>query len=370
MGAFGDAAFAYCDLGCPRPQVDPMVKRPLMRDYPSRLVNLGNVAAIARQFPDANIAILTGRSGLNVLDIDDLALLHPMRKRFGDTPLIGKTAGRGGYQLYYRASPHVRAADLRATDGIPVEIKAGGNIVITPPSRSPITGREYELIEGRFDHETLASLPQINVPAICDTKTAADHRSICEGLRDNWLFSVCLRHAHHVDDFDALLDVGRTRNDECEPPLPDDEVIKVCRSAWGYTTEGRNFVSAGGHVLLNRSRIEHLCNATPGNPVSLMLRLEIEHAARVERDESFALSTRAMADAGSFGDWSRQNLRTAIKGALDLGVLKCVSKGRGYARYMLPKPSKSTPDRTGLESNPNVTDTPLPPAPTARRRPR
>ena len=157
--------------------------------------------------------------GPNVLDIDDLALLHPMRKRFGDTPLIGKTAGRGGYQLYYRASPHVRAADLRATDGIPVEIKAGGNIVITPPSRSPITGREYELIEGRFDHETLASLPQINVPAICDTKTAADHRSICEGLRDNWLFSVCLRHAHHVDDFDALLDVGRTRNDECEPPL-------------------------------------------------------------------------------------------------------------------------------------------------------
>ena len=71
-----------------------------------------------------------------------------------------------------------------------------------------------------------------------------------------------------------------------------------------------------------------------------------------------------MADAGSFGDWSRQNLRTAIKGALDFGVLKRVSKGRGYARYMLPKPSKSTPDRTGLESNPNVTDTPLPPAPT------
>lgn len=361
MGAFGHAAFAYCELGlAPTPTGGPDGKRPMLSGYNRRILNPGNVAAIVNKFSDANVALLTGPSGLNVVDIDEPSLLHPMRKRFGDTPLIVKTAGRGGYQMYYKASRHVRAADLRLTEGIAVEIKAGGNIVIAPPSRSPVTGRYYELIEGRFDSETLASLPQINIPAIYHTKTAADHRAICEGQRNQWLFSLCLREARYVDSLDALLDVGRTRNDEAEPPLSQSEVARICRSAWSYSTSGRNFVSAGGHVVLDRARIEQICNATPGNPVSLMLRLQIEHSARVERGESFALSTRAMAEAGTLKGWTRQNLRTAIAHARNLNFIQRVEGDRGLARYTLSKAANLSTEAGGLASHPNVTIHPSP----------
>ena len=247
MGAFGDSAFAYCDLGlAPTPTGGSDGKRPMIRGYTRNQINLGNVSQFIKKFGEANVALLTGASGLNVLDIDDPPLLHAMRKRFGDSPLIVKTAGRGGFQLYYRAAPHVRPTDFRSTDGIAVEIKAGGNIVIAPPSRSPITGRDYELVEGQFDGETLASLPKLVVPAIHQTKTSAQHRRLSEGHRNNYLFSICLREALNVDDFDSLLDIGRTRNDEAEPPLSDAEVMRACKSAWSYTQSGQNFSSAGG----------------------------------------------------------------------------------------------------------------------------
>ena len=248
MGAFGHAAFHYCDLGLvPTPTGGDDGKRPMLRGYNRNHINVGNVSDVIKRFGDANIALLTGASRLNVLDIDDPSLLHRMRQRFGDSPLIVKTAGRGGYQLYYRASAHVKSTDLRSTDGIAVEIKADGNIVIAPPSRNPITGRDYEFVEGRFDSETLASLPQLRVPAIHHTKTSAQHQKISESHRNNWLFSICLREARNVDDFDSLLDIGRTRNDEAEPPLSDAEVMRVCKSAWSYTETGRNFVTSGGN---------------------------------------------------------------------------------------------------------------------------
>jgi Primase C terminal 1 (PriCT-1) len=63
---------------------------------------------------------------------------------------------------------------------------------------------------------------------------------IREGRRNKTLWTLCMRAAHHCDDFDALLDVARTRNAEFLPPLEDGEVVKAARSAWGYTERGDN----------------------------------------------------------------------------------------------------------------------------------
>ena len=49
-----------------------------------------------------------------------------------------------------------------------------------------------------------------------------------------------MKNAHHVDSFDDLLDVGRTFNDNCEPPMEDSEVMSAVRSAWEITERGRN----------------------------------------------------------------------------------------------------------------------------------
>lgn len=354
MGAFAEVAAFYSGLGLvPTPTGGRDGKVPLLMGYSRRPLKGAAIASVASKFPYANVALVTGPSDLNVLDIDDPSLLKQMLKRFGETPLITQTAGRGGYQAFYRASPHVRAIDLRSTDGLPVEIKAGGNIVIVPPSRNPITNRAYSLVEGQFDPTTLASLPRINITQIFFTKTAVDHPRIAEGHRNNWLFSQCLRAAHHVDDFGALLDVARTRNDETDPPLSDAEVVKVAKSAWSYQEEGRNFSHSGGHVNLSRSRIEELC-ADAGNPVSLMLRLELEHGARVSRGETFAVDRRAMAAAGTLPGWSEKQIRSAKEKAVTLGWLVPVRVKRGVAGdYTLPEGS-------GPKLGPNVTRHPLP----------
>jgi hypothetical protein len=63
-------------------------------------------------------------------------------------------------------------------------------------------------------------------------------KSIIQGQRNNTLWRYCMRQAHYCDDFDALLDVARTRNDDCLLLLDDGELVKVAESAWGYTVTG------------------------------------------------------------------------------------------------------------------------------------
>jgi hypothetical protein len=42
---------------------------------------------------------------------------------------------------------------------------------------------------------------------------------IAEGTRNNTMFRLALEQARHCDTLDALLDVMRTRNVDCEPQL-------------------------------------------------------------------------------------------------------------------------------------------------------
>ena len=137
-GPFGRTAFDLCAVGLsPTPTSGADGKKPLLRGYNKIRITPANVAEYQKKFGAANIALVTGLSGINVLDIDEPDLLPQMRRRFGDSPLIVKTAGRGGFQIYYRSNQHVRLTDLRYTEGLPVEIKAAGSIVIAPPSHNP-----------------------------------------------------------------------------------------------------------------------------------------------------------------------------------------------------------------------------------------
>lgn len=364
MGAFAEFAVQYSKLSLsPTPTGGRDGKRPLIKGYAHKALSARSIEELAWKFPDANVALITGPSGLDVIDIDDPDLLRPMLSRFGETPLITKTAGRGGYQAFYKRGAHVRAANLRATEGLPVEIRAGGNIVIAPPSRSPITGRQYCCVEGEFDARTLASLPQIAVRRIFNTASRAEHALITEGHRNNWLFLECLRAARHVDGFDGLMDVAMTRNDELEPPLDEQEARKVAESAWAYQVEGRNLVGSGGAVILSRHRIENLCAVDPGNPIGLALRLELEHAPRVARGETFAVSRRAMAHAATLPGWSEKAIRQAKEKAEAMGLIVPVSRPLGGpVQYTLP------PYGGGPDLGPNVTDTlsPLPPLPASK----
>ena len=62
-----------------------------------------------------------------------------------------------------------------------------------------------------------------------------------DGERGDKLFRHLMRAAPHVDDFDSLLDVARTFNDNCEPPMEEYRMISTAKSAWGYEQRGENW---------------------------------------------------------------------------------------------------------------------------------
>jgi len=67
-----------------------------------------------------------------------------------------------------------------------------------------------------------------------------DATAFVDGNRNVSLFPYCMREALHCDNFEALLDLARTRNAEYLPPMSDARVVKIAKSAWGYTERGEN----------------------------------------------------------------------------------------------------------------------------------
>ncbi|MBD0275869.1 MAG: bifunctional DNA primase/polymerase, partial [Acetobacteraceae bacterium] len=98
------------------------------------------VERLFEEHPDACIALLVGHCGLVVVDCDDDDALAVAEARYGRTPVLVRTpSGRGGH-LYYREPPGegVRQADLRRSEGLAIDIKAGkGAYVVCPPSVRP-----------------------------------------------------------------------------------------------------------------------------------------------------------------------------------------------------------------------------------------
>src|SRR5215471_3146230 len=104
-------------------------------------------------------------------------------------------------------------------------------------------------------------LGALNPMSTCNQSASGDLRAearIPEGRRNNSLFRFALQQVRHCDSYDALLDVMRTRNMDCEPPLAEDVIISTARSAWRYEQEGRNLIGRGRSVLMPHSLVDEL----------------------------------------------------------------------------------------------------------------
>ncbi len=148
---------------------------------------------------------------------------------------------------------------------------------------------------------------------------------IREGARNNTLWRHCMRNAHHCDDFDALLDVARTANNQYLPPLPDSEVVKVATSAWGYTERGDNHFGQTG-VWLSTEEVNHLIKQNPDDLVLLSFLF-----ANNGRSKPFMIAN-GMADRLG---WPRKRLAAARKRLIGVYVerVKAASSFTGAALY-------------------------------------
>jgi hypothetical protein len=219
--------------------VDEHGKVPAIRGW--QKIGLLGSAKLAQTMGDTDaLGFCPGkRSGLTILDVDssDERILADALDQHGPTPILVRSSS-GNHQAWYRYNGETR--QIRPDQNKPVDI-LGSGFVVAPPSKG--IKSNYQFIQGGLDD--LHHLPCLqNAPA------NAGHRKhlaaglpvgqVGQGSRNNSLWNHCMRQAHNCDDFDALLDVARTCNANFLPPLTDDEVVKIAKSAWAYTERGEN----------------------------------------------------------------------------------------------------------------------------------
>jgi hypothetical protein len=298
-----------------------------------RQPNLNCVLQLVERFPDANVAVVTGLSGVTVVDIDDQDLVPDMIQRFGETPLMTTTPS-GGTHLWY-ASQGERNSNLRAREDLQVDIKGLGGIVVVPPSwrpTGPHAGRPYQLQQGCW-HD-VGRLPTVRPGSIAveSIKTRTDCRAIStdtiarEGERNDRLFRQLLRHAPACDNFDAMLDAAHGVNMALDSPLSDHEVVKTAASAWQYEKDGLNLVGRSRRAYAGVDEYEALAALAHGvDGLFLLMKLRFTHWDH----PTFAASPFAMARDGVIPSWgqSHDRYRRALKALVETGILIFVHRG-------------------------------------------
>ena len=157
MGIFADNVPLYVERGF---RVIPTGKKDGKKPLIGNWQNVGKKAAteLAKQFPDANIAVIDGDK-VTRIDVDDPELMDGAIQRFGNTPVKVQTPS-GGYHLWYAANGERRKVRI---DGLKIDVLGKGGYGVAPPSVCPGKG-EYRFIEGSL--EDTERLPVIRIGSL------------------------------------------------------------------------------------------------------------------------------------------------------------------------------------------------------------
>jgi Bifunctional DNA primase/polymerase, N-terminal/Primase C terminal 1 (PriCT-1) len=264
-------------------------KRPAIKHY--NRIGLSASAKLATRFANDNAFgfMLDERNKVTVLDVDttDEGVLARALERHGATPVIVRS-GSGNHQAWYRHNGEHRL--IRPWPDRPIDL-LGAGFIVAPPSATEKGA--YQFIQGSLgDLGRLPVLRNLDLP-----KAGAK-----EGARNKSLFEHCMRHANHVDDFDALIDVARTFNDNCEPPMEDSEVVTVASNAWRYTERGENRFGRKG-VFFDKADVIRLLDEDPD--LYLMLSLVRAHNGP---DAEFIMTIEWLAE--TLGWWRTRVIET------------------------------------------------------------
>ena len=152
--------------------------------------------------------------------------------RHGDTPFIVRS-GSGHFQAWYRRQNEGR--HIRPDPGTPIDI-LGDGFVVAPPSVGE--KGQYEIISGSLaDLTGVASAPE-PTEGTHALEPSALRRAV--GTTASGC-TACGKRATATTSKHCSTWPGRPMTTYL-PPLQEGEVVKVARSAWGYTERGQNFI--------------------------------------------------------------------------------------------------------------------------------
>jgi hypothetical protein len=208
------------------------------------------IARWCKQYPNGNIGIATGASGLTVLDVDckphhnGRAAYAELLKQMPEIKetLVART-GRGGLHLYYKTPEGVELPSNNSNkfaEGIDVLSRTG--YVMAPPSIHPDTGKTYEFINAVPPAEIPPRLLDLLKEKLCSgvinqgPKPGSDKHFIPSGEHNDFLWRrACSMRAHGDDEETIYASLAVVNAIRCVPPVPDDEIADYARRASQYT---------------------------------------------------------------------------------------------------------------------------------------
>jgi hypothetical protein len=246
----------------------------------------------------------------------------------------------------------VRQANLRHSDGLAIDIKAGkGAVVIAPPSVRPSNGLAYRFERGSWD-----DLPYL--PVFQDSKRPTGKEADHVGpARNNTLFSRCLQLARDCETIGELETKALVVNEaDFDDPLDFAEVEKIVDSAWKIQSAGRNMVGRGRQAVVPESRFELLADEPDALALDIRMRL---HHERLRA--KFVSSPKAMAAANVMPNWTAARYRRARDILVGRKIWVVLKKGGNGPRdpYEFGFADRSPVPAKGARIRPNTNKTPL-----------
>lgn len=249
------AALEYASKGWHVFPVEPQGKRPLVTWKESSTSDEDTIRKWWTDWPYANVGIDCGKSGLVVIDIDDMDAVPALAEKLSFDPTSDDTAvaktGGGGMHVYYRAgSNEIRNSASKVLSG--VDVRGVGGFVVAPPS-SHESGHDYEWVSDKdpkpipervvsvinYREERVAPEP---TPARSHEKwgiailagEAADVESAPPGQRNDQLFMSALAVFSAVKGghLDKSIAYARMHEAALHVGLGEQETVNTLRSAW------------------------------------------------------------------------------------------------------------------------------------------
>jgi hypothetical protein len=252
------AAHHLCDLGYAVVPCDG--KKAAPKEWQNRKLDRDELARWLKG-THRNIAICLNQSPLMDVEADTEEAESNLQRLFGNNipPTPTWASKRGLHRLFVRPDGIAEKAKIEI-DGIEFRIGNGrGACSVVPPSIHP-DGFRYKWLDGlSLDDVKPAELPahivdRLKAPPVAQADPAPGGQEILEGKRNDTIF----RHACALRELmlppeticTTLLDLNQRL---CKPPLPDDEVKAIVRSALDGTKPKSNFVTR----LLNEIELWH-----------------------------------------------------------------------------------------------------------------
>lgn len=234
MGALLGTALSCIDRGWYVFPCKPRAKEPLIAGgFKAATIDPMQVQAWWDKWPDANVGIATGPSGLCVLDID-----HGLRdanhlERFMQIARIPPTyIVRTGRRPEFGAQLYFNAEGLRSIpwkfDTFSGDIRCETGYVMAVGSTHP-SGETYEFVGGSA---VPASVPEFVRNLKPNRPEIKEGEPITEG-RNNYLTSVAGKLRGVIGLGGDSLEIALLAENErrCYPPLPEDEVKRIAANA-------------------------------------------------------------------------------------------------------------------------------------------